>query len=174
MKLKTGAPPSRESVVNLREVNVDTMREISALAVAEAQSTYVAPNVYSIAEAYFHPEAWFRAIYADNTPVGFAMLEDWSLVPDADPAAPICLWRFMIDHRYQGLGFGGRALMLIVEHVRTRTDLGYMLTSYVPGDGSPGDFYLKFGFTPTGEEMDCEIVLRLDLQGMIPRNPNRT
>ncbi len=53
------------------------MREICRLAVSPAQAEFVAPNAVSIAQAYFEREiAWFRGIYADETPVGFLMLED--------------------------------------------------------------------------------------------------
>ena len=40
-----------------------------------------------------------------------------------------------------------------------------LLTSYVPGEGSPLPFYQKLGFVPTGEMDEDEIVLRLDLTG---------
>lgn len=33
-------------------------------------------NAYLVAEAYFHDYACFRAIYADETPVGFVMISD--------------------------------------------------------------------------------------------------
>jgi len=36
-----------------------------------------------------------------------------------------------------------------------------LITSYEPGDGEPWPFYQKFGFEPTGEIDDGEIVLRL-------------
>ena len=35
------------------------------------------------------------------------------------------------------------------------------MTSWVPGDGSPEGFYLGFGFEPTGEIEDGELVGRL-------------
>ena len=38
-----------------------------------------------------------------------------------DPETPeYFLWRFMIDARYQSLGFGRQALELVIDHVRTR------------------------------------------------------
>jgi diamine N-acetyltransferase len=47
------------------------------LSVAEAQEKVVASNAVSIAQAYFaRDRAWFRAIYAGDTVVGFLMLED--------------------------------------------------------------------------------------------------
>src|SRR5690606_3522141 len=157
------ALPTRASGSTLREVTKATVRKICELSVAEGQRKFVANNAESMAQAYFHPEAWFRAVYADETPVGFVMLEDPTLVSGSGTEEPICLWRFMIDHRYQGLGFGKRTLDLVVDHVRERTALDHILTSCVPGDEGPRNFYRRFGFVPTGEVLDDEIVLRLDL-----------
>ena len=82
---KTMNSITRSSVVTLREISRSTVRTICMLDVAPGQDRLVAPNAFSIAQASFHPEAWFRAIYADETPVGFAMLEDWSVAPGATP-----------------------------------------------------------------------------------------
>ena len=61
----------------------------------------------------FEPKAWFRAVVADDVPVGFVMLS-------VDEAAPeYYLWRFMIDERYQGRGYGRAAIGLLIDHVRT-------------------------------------------------------
>ena len=156
-----------DTEISLREITASTLRDVTLLSVAPEQLSYVATNAQSIAEAYFHPEAWFRGIYAGDTPVGFVMLEDWTDIPDSEPNAPITLWRFMIDQRYQGSGYGKRALQKIVDHVRERsekTGQKLFLTSYVPGDHGPRDFYLKFGFKPTGEKDGDEIILALPLR----------
>jgi diamine N-acetyltransferase len=150
--------PSPNATVTLREITRETVRTICDLQVAPHQVGFVAPNAVSIAQAYFDPEiAWFRAIYADETPVGFLMLED-----DADNEE-YSLWRFMIDARFQGSGFGRRALELLIAHVKTRPGANALLTSCVPGDGSPCPFYEKMGFVYTGEEYEGELVMRLDL-----------
>jgi hypothetical protein len=51
------------STVSLRAVTAETIRAIYSLKVAPDQEQFVAPNAVSIAEAYFVPYAWFRAIY---------------------------------------------------------------------------------------------------------------
>ncbi len=150
--------PRKDAVVTLREVTKETVRTICNLKVAPQQAQFVAPNAVSIAQAYFELDAaWFRAIYADETPVGFLMLDD-------DPAnEAYILWRFMIDTRFQGYGFGRRALDLLIEHVKTRPGAKALFTSCVPGDGSPCPFYEKIGFVYTGDVDDGELVMRLDL-----------
>ena len=52
----------------------ETARAVCALEVGPEQHGYVAPNAVSIAQAHFEPKAWFRAVHADETPVGFVML----------------------------------------------------------------------------------------------------
>ena len=83
---------TKDAVVSFQEITKETLRPILDLNVREDQTHFVAPNSVSIAQAHFEPEhAWFRAIYADETPVGFLMLYD-----DAEKSEYF-LWRFMID-----------------------------------------------------------------------------
>lgn len=159
----TRTVPGRDAAVTLREVTAETVRRICDLRVAPDQESFVAPNATSIAEAHFSPRAWFRAIYADDTPVGFVMLEE----PDptaADPPDTVpYLWRLMIAADGQRRGFGRRALDLVLDDVRTRHQATALLTSCVPGDGSPCAFYRTLGFVETGEIDGGEIVMRLAL-----------
>jgi diamine N-acetyltransferase len=153
----SGEPPGAGAEVSLREVTAETVREICTLSVAPDQRRLVATNAESIAEAYFTRQAWFRAVYADETPVGFVMLYD-------DPREPrYYLWRFMVAAEHQSKGYGRRAMELLIEHVRTRPKAEESLLSYVPGAGSPERFYRALGFEPTGEVDDGEIVMRLRL-----------
>ena len=50
-------PVSKSSVVTLREITRDTVRLVSLLDVGPGQDGLVAPNAFSIAQAYFNPEA---------------------------------------------------------------------------------------------------------------------
>ncbi len=166
MKEPSLAPTSgaARAVVLLREVTAQTVRAVTDLRVSTLQQSYVASNAVSIAQAYFHPEAWFRAVYVDDTPVGFAMLEDPTLLTDRIGHAQVGLWRFMIDERHQGRGYGRAALGLLIEHVRTRPGQTKLRTSCVPGPHSPIAFYERCGFRRTGELDDAEEVLELPLQ----------
>ena len=58
----------------LRTVSPENLRAVLALDVHPHQRKLVASNSQSIAEAYFEPKAWFRAVYADQQPVGFVMV----------------------------------------------------------------------------------------------------
>jgi diamine N-acetyltransferase len=143
------------SEVTLREISEDTVRTICELSVRDDQKKFVAPNAVSIAQAYFSRYAWFRAIYADDTPVGFLMLED------QPEKAEYYLWRLMIDARFQGMGFGHQAMLILIDHVKTRPNATEFLTSVVQSEGGPQGFYEKLGFELTGEYEDGEAMMRL-------------
>lgn len=151
--------PGPEAEVSLREITAETVRDICKLSetLTPPKKFMVAPNAISIAQAYFEPHAWFRAIYAGDTPVGFAMLYD-------DPEAQeYFLWRFMIDGRHHGKGFGRRGLEQVIEYVRTRPGARTLETSCGQGAGSPEGFYLALGFQRSGKMFDNEVGLRLEL-----------
>ncbi len=114
--------------------------------------------VCPIAEAHFAKHAWFRAIYADKVPVGFIMLHD-----TAAEEPGYLIWRLMVGGPYQGMGFGRRAVELLIDYVRTRPGAKELLTSCGLGEGSPEGFYLKVGFRRTGEMHGHEAVLSMPL-----------
>jgi diamine N-acetyltransferase len=149
--------------VTLNEITAATVRDVIKLAVAPDQQQFVAPNGTSLAEALFSNEAWYRAVHRDGVLVGFVMLYDESMRPDPPTNPNIGLWRLMIDQRYQRQGIGREVIRLIVEHARAKKCFSTLSTSYVPGPGSPGDFYLSLGFVPNGEVDGGEIVAILSL-----------
>jgi len=151
------------SSVSLREITADTVLPVIRLAVAEDQKSFVATNAVSLAQALFAPEAWYRAIYLGEEPVGFVMLEDQTLRTPPPPDPEVGVWRFMIDARYQGRGIGRAALLLVIDQVRRRGIFKTLLLSYLPGPGCPEPFYRGLGFRPTGRMDGKEVVLELPL-----------
>jgi len=152
-------------VVTLREITEGNRTAVEALAVTEEQSYYVASVTTSLQEAQEYPDAkaWYRAVYADDEPVGFVMISDGITVDDPSYVGPYYLWRLLVDHRFQGQGYGTAALDLVVEHVRTRPDARVLLTSHVVGPTSPVTFYERYGFRLTGAVHDGEPLLELPL-----------
>jgi len=149
----------RDAVVALREITGETVTTICKLSdtMPEEQTKMVAPNAVSIAQAHFSENAWFRAIYADDTPVGFIMLWD-------DPEkGEYFLWRLMVAAEYQRKGYGRRAIAQLVDYVKTRPGAKELKASYVPMEGGPKGFYHKLGFEETGEISHGEHVIRLAL-----------
>lgn len=150
--------------ITLREITDENRDAVAALRVWPGQDLFVASVADSLEEAATTPEAkpWYRAIYAGEEPVGFVMLS-WD-VPTGLPGiiGPWFLWRLLIDHRKQRMGYGWAALERIVAIVQAEgaTEL---LSSYQPGPGEPWPFYQRFGFVATGEVDGTEVVIRLDL-----------
>lgn len=131
--------------VTLQEVTADTFRTIAKLSVADDQKNFVAPNAFSIAEASFSDEAWFRAIYADETPVGFVMLFE------NHEKAEYGLWRFMIDQEHQGKGYGRAALQVIIDRIKSHPNATKMDLHVVPENSDAIKLYTSMGFKPTGK-----------------------
>ena len=156
-------PVTRESAVTLREITPETVNAILALSVADSQKRLVASNERSIAQAHFEESAWFRAVYADEEPVGFLMLHDETLRAEPREEGYLVLWRMMIDERFQGMGFGEQAMHLVIDHARTRPGVTRLQTSWRQEEGNAGDFYRKLGFAPTEADEDGEMWAALDL-----------
>jgi diamine N-acetyltransferase len=155
--------------VTLREITAANRAAVEALAVTDEQTHYVAGVTASITEAARTPNAapWYRAVYDDETPVGFVMISD-GITPEnmksPDFRGPYFLWRLLIDQRHQGRGYGAATIALVIDYLRTaHDDAEVLLTSCVPGPATPLDFYLGQGFHRTGEIHDNEIVLEKPL-----------
>ena len=110
--------PNRDSTISLREITRETLRDVLRLKVAPEQEKFVATNAVSIAQAHFYPEtAWFRAIYADDTPVGFVMIEERNPVNKIEPD-----FKLAISTRHaNSLGTGTkRTRVAAAEHTSTK------------------------------------------------------
>lgn len=158
-------PPAEPSPdIHFMHITAATLSQICALSetLTPAQHRMVADNVYSIAQAHFANNAWMRAIYADETPIGFIMTHSGSDYEDGIDCPGIFLWRFMIAGPYQGKGYGKRALGKLIQHLKAM-GIPQLTTSCGQGEGSPEGFYRQLGFTPTGGTYDDEIELLLKL-----------
>jgi diamine N-acetyltransferase len=150
-----------DAVVSLREITADTLSPVLKLSdtLSETQRRMVAPNAVSIAEAHFSPHAWFRAIYADETPVGFLMLyigpEDDERPADEQPVFHF-IWRLMIAASYQGKGYGRAALERLMDQLRAE-GVTHLAVSCHPGDEGPEGFYRRLGFERDGKWYDDEV-----------------
>ncbi len=149
--------------VTLREITGDNVGAVRALRTTPDQERFVSTVPDSLEEAEEHPEGnpWFRGVYDGDRPVGFVMLS-WDVEPrPPDINGPWFLWKLLIDHRYQGRGYGREVVQQVVDIVRDQggTEL---LTSHVPGEGGPAGFYARLGFVPRGDlDPEGEIILRL-------------
>lgn len=149
--------------VTLRKITAETVRAVMKLSVAEHQTRFVAPNAWSLGQALFAPEAWYRAIYLMEEPVGFVMLSDQSLLSPMPEHPEVEVWRFMVDAKHQHKGVGRAAMLQVIEHVRSKGLFKTLRISYVPGEGGPEQLYLSLGYRPNGEVDEGEVVMELPL-----------
>ncbi len=121
---------------------------------------FVASNAYSLAQAWLYREAgdvWPFAVYQDDTPVGFMMLDE-----DAE-ARCLVLWRIMFPAEYQNKGYGTQAVKLLIQMARDSGKYDFLILDCAPGNAAAKHVYEKLGFCPTGEMNRDEIEMRLDL-----------
>ena len=71
LSLKTGRSVS-DVTISLREITEDNIDSVQSLRTTPDQQRFVTTVVDSLAEAVEVPQAnpWFRAVYADERPVG--------------------------------------------------------------------------------------------------------
>ncbi len=161
--------------IRLEKLTWDTVDDVLRLRVAKEQKGFVASNKDSLTDAYFAlseakiPVFTF-GIYLGKKAVGFLMIAydvPWAPQYYGMPKDCYYIWRFMIDKRYQGKGYGKEALRLALDFVRTfpcgRADLCWL--SYEPENEVAKKLYLSFGFEerPDLWKEDCEMPAVLKL-----------
>lgn len=155
-------------MISLRPIDDSNRDAIVALNVSRLQERFVSSVAESLEEAAAEPggRAICWGVYADEIPVGFAMIAD-----EVDPGyIPHYLWKLLIDERYQRRGIGTATLDLITDYFRGRPGVEVMWTSTGEGEGSPLPFYERYGFERTGDLIGHEVLLRLELtEGGAPK-----
>lgn len=136
------------SELRLAELDGDNLGAVIQIPPAVGAKAYVAPVVYSIAEAYVTPTAWPRVILDGDAVVGFVMA-NWD--PDNEiPAFRGGIWRLNIADDAKGRGVGRFAVEEVAAEARRR---GYdeITVLWDPAPDGPEGFYLRVGFQKTGE-----------------------
>lgn len=145
--------------VELRTIDDDNRVKCMALKVTEEQAQYICSNRESLNDAIENDTvARPFAIYIDGAMVGFKMFafdEDYE-----DPDDRYWLWRFMIDEKLQGMGYGRLALQEIIKYFKTH-GANHIKLSTKESNIVALSLYRKFGFKENGEMNDEEIVLEL-------------
>lgn len=124
---------------------------------AGAGQPWVAPNVFSIAQAKVEPDLQPFGIYADEALVGFIM---YALRPANQE---LYLARFMLDEPQQRRGYGLAALELLKELAQRQPGIRRIRLSTNPGNEHGIRVYTRFGFKATGvmHGAEAEFVLEL-------------
>lgn len=146
--------------VELIELSKEILQQCLELKVSCDQAQYIASNSDSwIAAQKNENIARPFAIYCDGEMVGFTMFafdEDYE-----DPDDRYWLWRFMIEEKLQGKGYGTAALNAIIQYFKEHGADNIRLSTKETNTKALS-LYHKAGFHDTGEMNDGEIVLQFD------------
>ena len=160
-------------MLKLKKINRNNIEEILKLEVFDNQKSFVATNNISIIEAYIaiteNNDVFTFGIYNDDTPIGFLMI-GYDVNPDDKGAPSIAkgnynIWRFMIDKKFQGKGFGKKVMDLALEFINTFPcgTAKCCWLSYESDNEVARQLYKSVGFVEIDEKDGEEIVAILKL-----------
>ena len=160
-------------MLKLKKINRNNVGEILKLEVFDNQKSFVATNNSSIIEAYLtiteNNHVFTFGIYKDDIPVGFLMI-GFNVNSDDEGSPKIAkgnynIWRLMIDKKFQGKGFGKKAMDLALEFINTFPcgAAKYCWLSYESENNIARQLYTSVGFVETDEKDGEEIVAILEL-----------
>lgn len=146
--------------MELRAITEQNYQKILDLSTGAGQEEFVAQNVRSLAQAWvFRDRARPYALYEGEEPVGFIMF-DWR--PEKKWVE---IWRLMIDHRFQGKGYGRAAVRKALEFLRESGLFDKVQINYVEENQGAKHLYRSLGFQETGAMEGNEVVMEMDLTG---------
>lgn len=97
------------------------------------------------------------AIYHKNHIIGFAMYGKLD--------GQVWLDRFLIDHKFQGKGYGTKALHALIEHMIATYQSNVIYLSLYEDNKQALSMYQKCGFTFTGElDTKGELIMALTVE----------
>lgn len=135
--------------ITLRDITGDNYFQVLELKISPEQEAakFVAPVVRSLADAWYYRDegiTYPKAVYADEDLVGFIMYE-----LDTEEQQ-VFIWRFLIDQRYQGKGYGRQTIEAVVEMAKEQAQITKVVADYVDGNEPMKKILLDLGFEETG------------------------
>ena len=132
-------------MLQIRPVTRENLDEVLTLRVHESQRAFVSTTAESLAEAYVYGDTAFPfAVYDDETIIGFIMMGYY------EAKDYYTLWKLLIDEKYQGRGYGRRALEQGLLFLKERFNVSTVYTGVAPGNTVAKSLYLSMGFVETG------------------------
>lgn len=144
--------------ITLKAITQDNWEAIARLSVSEQQREFIYDNVYSIAEASFNDAAIPRAIYSGKKPIGFVM---YDRLEREDGSAEYDIYRFMIDEKYQGKGYGRSALTKIIEEIKSLPDAARITICFSPTNEAAKELYVSVGFEEVGTDEYGQVIAEI-------------
>lgn len=144
--------------INLRDITKDNWVDMIELEITKEQENYVALNSESIAASKFYDYYINRGIYLDDKPVGFIQY-----YPNYDDGKPkeIFIDQLMIDKKFQGKGYGTKAIERVVEEIKQLEGFTSILICYVEGHDIMKKFFERFGFVVVEQDEFDETIMEL-------------
>ena len=159
-------------MIGFEKITNKNIWKVCALEPFEEQKDFVAENIQSLAEAFATRNEGHNAlplaVYHDDELIGFVMIGKGT-VGNEDESTLIkenyCLWRLMIDKKYQGKGYGFQTLDAAVRLIRSFPfgEAKKVWLSYEPENTRARELYLWYGFRENGEMCGDEIIAVLEL-----------
>ena len=133
--------------MRLISVTEDNWMDVASLSVKEEQKKYVAPAIGILARGYVYRDcnAKIYAFENDGVIVGTALVREFT-----DEPLGYDLQQFMIDEKYQGKGYGSRALELILDELRKEGRYDHVELCVKKADAEAIRLYGKHGFADSG------------------------
>lgn len=132
-------------MITFRKIDQSNYMDCICLKVRDDQTGFVADNARSLVEAWFEEGLYTRAIYSDDTMVGFVLF-------DYDPEIPgWCMSRFMIGAQYQGQGLGKEAVLRFLEFMKEERKVEELYLHVELENTAAYQMYEKLGFRTVGE-----------------------
>ena len=172
--------------IKLEKISWDNYTSVLKLRVTKEQQNYVASNRASLIHAFLessegNPVYAFAIRYGKKV-VGFMQLvyasdwtgyerEDWlnsDEFKQYNEKPYYCIWRFMVDKKYQQRGIGREAFKQTLDFIKTYPSgkADYVLLSYEPKNEVGKKLYASFGFEEVFKEYlheDDEVTAMLKL-----------
>lgn len=127
-------------MITFKQIDRDNYMECICLKVKESQQNFVADNARSLVEAQFEEGIYTRAIYADDTLVGFVLYDYDSEIPGWSMS------RFMIGEQYQGQGLGKIAVIEFLKYLKEQMRIKEIYISVERENIVAYEMYRKIGF----------------------------
>lgn len=159
-------------MIQLKEITNKNIWKVCALEPFDEQKDFVAENIQSLAEAYATRNegnnALPLAVYQDDELIGFVMIGKGTVGNEEESdliKENYCLWRLMIDRKFQGKGYGKQTMDAVMALIRTFPfgQAQKVWLSYEPENTRAKEIYNKYGFVENGEMCGNEIVAVYDL-----------
>ena len=129
----------------LKPITKDNINQVLDLKVNENQKSFVMTTAEALAKAYVYSKtAWPFALYDDELLVGFIMMGYY------EEKKYHTIWDLLIDYKYQGKGYGRKALLLGIQFLFDSFKVREIYTGVAFGNQVEKKLYKSFGFEETG------------------------